>query len=299
MNKYSKVIRLILILFLLTASETAVCNQPDDPVSQIESINQRIKENMQQRNTLIGQEQYEQAEQSTDQILGELDQLIEAFMPLDERIQLLITQEQQIIDQTLQTIEDKPSPDNAAKTKKYQDDLLHNQIVNREKTAQTSQLVERELDKGPSANDNGGSAENRLEEVTQLLKGSVSDQSNAIASLEVSGYQKALSDEQAAIEKLKAALEKLRQQKQSDQQDSGGKNKEQQQQQNSQKQQAPDQQSGQDKKPGETDPKKLTSKEALTELLRLRKKANDEIKRREKEFGEIQIDGRIPVEKDW
>lgn len=306
LKKNCNMFRLLLVFVLLIISTAIFGSQPTDPRLRIEEINRLIKEQMLRRNELIEKEQYGKAERSTAQIIDELDRLIEAVMPLDERIAMLLNREREIVEQTRQLGNQSAGSGSKKTGSGPDDDLIHKQILNREKTEQTFRLVERELNQKsefPVPTDERSNSQNpssQLDEVSGLVKAAASDQTNAIADLELSRHQLAIQDEEAAVEKLESALTKLRQQK-------PGKQNVRQNKSDSRKQQSQDNQQDQStvpqqqqvKKQGDADSKKLTPREALKELLKLRKQAADEKKRREKEYGGTMLEGRVPVEKDW
>ena len=298
------------VMVLLMVSWATASNPPSaDPVARIEQINQQLREQMLLSKAQIENEDYLKAEQTTNGVIKDIDQLIEAFMPLDERIRELLEKEKDIYSRTEQ-YQKEIRGDEVKINSGQSENLLHDQIVNREKTERASSLLERELN-AAAGNDKPGTEtkpdieeKKALIEISELLKMAAKDQSNAIASIEVNQNKKAMAEEQSAIDNLQKALEKLRQKSQSNQQ----KNQQSQASNNSKQQQSEDKnaansnkqnQQTEEKRINDKDAKKLSPEEALKMLLKLRKQAADEKERRKQQYGDAFEEGQIPVEKDW
>ncbi len=305
-------IRLIIIALLIFRFSDVSGSRPTDAITRVEEVDRVIREHMERRSSLIEKEHYDEAVQSTGQIINELDKLVEAFMPLDERIKMLISREQEIIEQTRKVSNVRDGAEGEPKRSSLQKDLIHNQIVNREKTEQTYQLIEQNIKRPDTPADaktevRDQNPADQMQEISKLIEAAAIDQTNAIAKLELQKNRSAIEDEEAAVEKMEKALEKLRQQNRSDQQNQTGQknpgddkrdDKNQQPQQQSQNKGSDGQQQKKDNQAG-ADSKKLTPEKALKELLKLRKQAADEKTRRKMEYGGTVIQDRTPVEKDW
>lgn len=305
-SKQSKAI-LIVICFV---THTVSANQQNDPLSQFEKLESHIRTGMIQSEGHIENGEFQAAVPGVERVIEGLEILEEAFMPLGERIIELKSKEESILAET-KDIEKKRKDGNSAAL----NDVIRSQIGNREKTEKASKLVTNQLEKTNqvgSGSTNQPSASNKneteiLTEVQKLLDQSASFQTAAIAHLENAEFKGAIENESFALEKLNEALEKMRQNSQS------GSQQNQQNQQNSseQKESEPQntdsntqdsnnqQQPGKQEKNGESNEQKMSADEALKQLLKLRKQAEDEKKRREKKYGIQQFDGQIPVEKDW
>ena len=282
-------------------------NQAIDPIVQFEKLNEQIQEEMKQRNTSLEKGEYVQAKQATELVLEGLDLLIAAVMPLNDRIQQLIESEANIEQLTKQSM---TQVEREGKTPSQNlDDLIHQQIENREKTEEVADLVQQQYEKTaevenqppitPQNSERSNKQNEVLQEVHDLLKTAADIQTSVIKELEESNYQIALSNESDTIDKLEQALEKLKQNSQSNQQQSSNaESQKQSDSQQSQQQQSSDASAQQNQKPV-AEEKMMSAEEALKELMKLRKKAHDEKERREEQYGVPQIEGQVPVEKDW
>ncbi len=288
-------LNLLLMLFYLNH---AAGNSDGSQIERIKQLNQNIEQAMIQSKNQVESGEYGKANESTKAALQGLDILIEAFMPIDDRIKKLLENENSILHRTRKIT----SGNNKMGVK--DENLVHDQIVNREKTEKTSELVARQIAEqktGTAQNSNPESNTDNQEtfgQIKQLLDEAASFQTEAINHLEDDQYSAAIPKEEEAIDKLKKALEKLKQE--SDSQNS--KDSQDSQDQQKQSNDKTHQEKGQQKEDSEgtaEENKKMTAEEALKELARLNKQANDEMKKRQEKYGVSATTEQVPVDKDW
>lgn len=292
----------ISLVFVILLSSHAVANPTGNQVEQIEQLNQQIEEAMLLNKNQVEGGEYARANETSDAILQGVGILIDAFMPVDERLKQLIENEISIRYRT------NTASDHQGNRYRQADELIHDQIANREKTEETSELIGKQIANPNQTDDQNKKAANEnkqalFAEIKQLLTDSAKLQTDVIAHLEEKQFSAALPKEDQAIAKLKDALEKLKKdsqsdQKQNDQQSQAG--------QNQPRSQEKDQKNQEDKSRSETEPKaaakeqkSMSAKDALKELARLRKEAEDEMKRRQEKYGIAISPDQVPVEKDW
>ncbi len=280
-------------------------------LEQLDQLSTQIEQGISDSNTQIEKGDYFQAEESINRIIAGLDVLIEVFMPLQERIKKLLESEKNILDKT-DRIKHQDKNRYSKELKQNQQDLVMDQIKNREQTGKAVKLTKQQIDSAGKKDQKikQGGAENKkeliktLKEIRILLENAKKLQTGAVSFLEDFQYKSAISEEKRAIDKLKEALKKLNKQTQQQAKNSQPDNKKQNksENQNSKQKESPQKQSQNQEKRDSSKKaakKKISSKEALKELSKLRKKAEDEKKRRRKKYGEASITGQIPVEKDW
>ncbi len=313
----NRVKHLLLILLCTCFFESALTgNTPSTVEQQVKVLNQRLEQNLLQSNKHLENSEFHQAEVLTTQVLADLDILLEATMPLDERINQLIEKEEIILNETkkIKASAQKMSQQEAANKKL--EDLIFDQVKNREKTKAAATLTKKQLEEAQNKSsqvdgqqaDKQGREQKVLNEVKELLNDSANLQTAAIDNLEEEKFKEAIQFESDALETLKEALDKLRQHSKS--QNQAGNNQQPGQQKNEQNQ-APkkQQQQAQQQKSNENDSdkdsqeslqkKKMEAEEALKQLAKLRKKAREEQERRKRQFGIQDLGNQTPVEKDW
>ncbi|MBT3225606.1 MAG: hypothetical protein HOC09_11095 [Deltaproteobacteria bacterium] len=314
----------IWLLFVLipgtTASQTV---SPHDVSSEIEKIIDRIQTAMNSSDEQIEQGNYDQAQDGTETSIDSLSILLDLFMPLTERIKLIWEKEKEIVTQTEGLSKETVRVGKAPSAKI--ENLVTAQQENMGRTQKAEDAIVQQLKGNPdSQNLNNGSRQpspqggdqsqiDLLNRVGGLLKEAKVHQGAAVDFLSGDELKTALQSEIMAEKKLKEALDAFqnqqqqnnRQQQQQQKQPSqnGDENRPQDRKQGSQKDsQEPNQDPGRPEAKSDTTPnseKKLTPKEALKELYRLRKEADAEKKRREKASGKQAVPGRAPIEKDW
>lgn len=314
--------RLNYFLFLLLVgmfNPSLTATTPPTVEQQVIALNRRLEQNLLQSNKHLENSEFHQAEALTTQVLADLDYLLEATMPLDERINKLIEKEEIILTETKKLKNSKQSRSQQEILNKMLEELIFDQVKNREKTETAAALTKKQLEAIQNiASQGSGQQADRseqekkvLNEVRELLIEAADLQTVAIDHLEEVRLKTALQFEADALESLKKALEKLRQHKKS--QSQAGNNQQSGQQKNEQKQaseqkqqeQTPKQQSGNENNQNENtqgdsiQKKKMEAEEALKQLAKLRKKAREEQERRKREYGIQESEGQIPVEKDW
>ncbi|PCI23667.1 MAG: hypothetical protein COB67_12540 [SAR324 cluster bacterium] len=254
----------------------------------------------------IEQEKFTLAQRQTDSVLSTLDLLIEVFIPLPERIKALLSREQAIL-QGISQFESLPPTEGAIK-KEGKEKLLLQQLKNLDDTQKTLYLLKqkiKELTAAASLEKKPNSPQGKiLEEVQNLMAESHLLEAEVADLLEKMTLSAAKPKVVQSIKKIEEALKKF--QGKSDQQ---GQNSSKNQKQDPPKQQDQKQkqdqgkqkksEEGQKSASGQQEKQKMTPAQALKELSRLRKSADDELKRREKKYGALAVPGQIPVEKDW
>jgi len=292
---------------MLFYSNYAAGNSDRSQLERIEQLNQHIEQALIQSNNLVENGEYGKANESTQAVLQGLDVLIEAFMPLDERIKKLLESETSIRQRT------KEISSNIDGRRIKEADLIHDQIVNREKTEKTSALVSQQITQQETGKPQNLSSDRETDnqeifiKIRQLLDESAGFQTETISLLESNHYSAAIPKEEKAMDKLKEALKELQQESTDSQQSQNSQDSQQtQDQQKQSSSQQPDnssqKQQGQQKEESngaEEDNKKMTAEEALKELARLRKQATDEMKKRQEKYGISATTDQIPVDKDW
>ncbi len=288
-------------------------NQQVSPADRLAEVSNQIELNMANSNNLIEKGDYFQAEESTNKVLNGINFLLDVFVPLDERIKKLLEMEQTILTKTLKA-ENQSANQKTSIRQKDQQDLVFDQIKNREETEKAVTVIQQQQEhlkkqiEGANSSNQTADPNDQLKTLTEMtsLLGAAQDlQSNAIDFLEDSRFKAAIPKEKEAIEKLKEALKKLQKEGQQSQQsqDQQQKNNQQssQDQNNNQKKNQQDQseQSAENQQKPKSPSDKMTPEEALKELSKLRKKINDEKERRRKQYGDPAIGGPVPVEKDW
>lgn len=312
-------------MLLLAAFPGSVVSQTTpqvDAVFEIEKLLSHIETGMRNSDVQIQQGNYSQAQADTDVSIASLSILLNLFMPLPERIKMIWEKEKDIVSQT-KTL--SGTMDSIVKTSPTDlEALVTTQRENIERTQQTVDSIAQQLQQAKISQNQKHQGRDQainkelqpqidlLSQVGDLLQQAKTHQDDAVDHLTRRDAEPALQSEIAAVGKLKEALDVFQQdQKQNKQQQQQNnqspqdsqKNPSQNQNQDQQnRSKQPNQDSAQSKTQSETTPnqeKKLTSKEALQELFRLRKEADAEKRRREKAIGKQVVPGRTPIEKDW
>jgi hypothetical protein len=312
-DRVFSVVGLVTIVLVFFLGEWTFADQPGDLKRQFESINQRMQQNMLQSNKQLEMGAFHKAREYTDSVLEDLDRLIEATVPLRERIAQLLEKEEAVLLQTGQLIAEQP--DFSGSTVKSRiDDLIRDQIQIRKQTETASNLVSRQLIANMSGQSNTGveakPPSDALKAVKSFIDQSASFQTSAISSLEDHSLASAKKKEASASESLKKALEKLQQnaqagsehQNQTDSQSGHQTNNQQssdKQQQSSSQQASKQEQDNTKAQAMENDKAKMSPREALKELQRIRKQAKDEKASRAEQFGAPIAGQQLPVDKDW
>ncbi|MCP4754029.1 MAG: hypothetical protein GY866_24355 [Proteobacteria bacterium] len=315
-------LRIVTVIFLVCSfftvqtpfSTTNVAGQtgaPGNLLGQLEDIGGRIEQDIVLGNLQIDKGNYGEAEKLTNRVLGNLNILVEVFIPLQERIRKLLKNERDILDNT-HRLQNRPHQD-VANTGRDQQNLIDHQIRNRDETEKTVQITEQQRQSLTEKNDPSGRNQTKtpanegqvelLKRIQELLKDARTHQDSAVEFLDESRFEEAVKVEKQSIEKLEEALKEFQgtqnEKKQSQKQDKQSQKQDGQ----SQNRKNPPQdgrEQAERKKPSDSSKKEqMTPQAALKELSRLRKKANDEKKRREKKYGKISTHDSIPVEKDW
>lgn len=291
-------------------------NAQQDPRMQLEKLSGVIENALQQSTEEIVKENYQGAIASAHSALQGLDILIDAVMPLHRRIEKLLRDEKEILANTRQKHEGV-MPDKKSREQADLDDLILDQIRNREESEKAAKLAARQRnavppsDSDPTA-DGADSSKQRdlLQEIQSLLTESAEFQTQAIAALEQNDLEKAIPEEKHAIEKLEKALEKFqgesqKQQQKQDQRDGR------QQQQNQMAKDSRDKPEENGKEPSDAqakkdesnpspeDNRKMSPKDAIRQLLKLQKQAENEKRARERKYGVQDLEREMRVEKDW
>lgn len=294
-----------LVLFLLPTVIFSQKNSEPGLIGQLEKISLKIEQDMEDSNKSITQENYYKAQKLTDKALNGLNLLIDVFMPLPERIKMLLRNEKGILDKThhfANQVRNKTEIRKEAST-----DLSQLQINNRDLTGKSIEILKRQLDSLASRpqttqpNHNDSESQNEtIKQVERLLFDSRNFQNNVISFLDKSKLDKAIQEEEKAINKLEEALDKLRQNDKKNPQSQANQQHAQKQDQTGKDQSASKQDPSKQKdKSTASNPDRMTPQAALKELSRLQKKAEDEKRRRKRQYGEVKIPHRFATEKDW
>lgn len=265
----------------------------EDASKVLMDIVKKTEKAMVRGNQNIKSENFHLAKESSVEILKNLMILEEIFMPVKKRIEKILQIEQSILRRTFN--EEKKQTSNP-----IQNQLSFDQSNNSKKTQICIEILQQQLKSNPKeptvSQKSNVEKEKQLktvEEIQGLLKKAKVSQDNALNNLQSTAYKQAINDEKRAIEYLEKAL-KLFNKKKKGQQKKNNQNQSSNKQKSDQKKSNP-----QNKESKSSQQKKMTPKEALKQLSKLRKEANDEKKRREKKYGKVAIPQSVPVEKDW
>jgi len=306
----------VLLSLVILSPGTVVsqsASQPDVSL-EVERIFGRIQAGMNSSNEQIEQGNYDRAQDGTDTSIDSLSILLDLFMPLTERIKRIWEKEKEIVAQTdgLSKESARGLKANSAIIKKLVTAQQENIVWTRKAEDAIAQQLKRGSDSHTQNNQSRQPSQiDLLNRVGGLLKQAETHQGAAVDSLGGHEIKTALQSALMAEKKLKEALDafqnhqqKNNQQQQNKQPSQNGSEKQsQKQKQDSQKDsREPNQNPGKSEaKSGGTpgSEKKMTPREALKELSRLRKEADAEKRRREKVGGKQTVPGRAPIEKDW
>ena len=288
---------------------------------EIERILNRAQSGMNSSGEQIEQGNYNQAQDGTDISISSLSILLDLFMPLTERIKVIWKKEKEIVTQTKGHSKEKIRSEE--KIQPEIEKLITSQKENIAGTQKALDAIAQQLKQDNTANNRTNQNEQQsdqkalqsqkalLDKVGKLLKEAKTDQIDAVDFLAGHEIKSALQSEIMAEKKLKEALDAFQKhQKQNSQQQQNNQaqqnshqkqsqNKDQQKQKNSREQNQNQGRSNGKPNPSSNSQKKMSPKEALKELYRLRKETDAEKKRREKAAGRQAVLGRAPVEKDW
>ncbi|MBU3917611.1 hypothetical protein KKA14_18930, partial [bacterium] len=142
----------------------------------MDQISTQIELGISDSNKQIEKGDYFQAEESISQIIASLDILIEVFMPLQERIKKLLESEKTILDETYK-LKQQIKSSHSEKSKQNQQDLVMDQIKNREQTEKVAKLTKQQIDSAGKKDqkikqegvDNQKAVVNTLKEINKLL----------------------------------------------------------------------------------------------------------------------------------
>jgi len=296
-----RILYCLLAIFFITASGSVMnirgqTKPSEDSLKVLLNVVRNTEKAMTKGSQSILSEDFPQAKETSLEILTNLILLQEVFMPLKERIEKVLHTEQSILRKTIN--EAKKQTSNID-----QNELILEQSDNSKKTQICIEILKQQIqtNSNPPAvsqkqkNDDVGREKqlNKFKKIKDLIQEATLSQDNAVNNLNDIKYKKAIIDEKQAIEYLEKAL-KLFNKTKKDQKNKNSQNKTEQKQQNKQSKS-----NQQQKEPNASQKKKMTPKEALKQLSKLRKEANDEKKRREKKYGKMATPQSIPVEKDW
>jgi len=270
----------------------------------------------------IQQGNYSRAQAETDASIASLSILLNLFMPIPEQIKRLWEAEKDITSQTDALFGDMDGGvktetvntgalvtlqrENIRKTQKTVDSITEHLHQAKNPQLQSHQDLDQSSQKGIQ------SQVGLLKQVEDLLRQAKTHQEKAADYLAKHEKKPAIQAELMAVNKLKGALDAFQQdqqQKQQDKQDEQKKDPQSGKNPNNQSQNRNQNSAGQQNQhPSQSKArsdatrapeKKLTPKEALQELYRLRKEADTEKRRRERSNGKQALPGRAPIEKDW
>lgn len=309
--------KLFCILIISSGLYGGPGNTQQDPRIQLERLSGVIEGSLQQSTEEIVKENYQGAIGSAQNALQGLDVLIDAVMPLNRRIEKLLRDEKEILAATRQKQAGFTS-DGKSREAAELDDLIFDQIRNREASEKAAKIAARQRnavqapDSDPTADGMAESLKQKevLQEIESLLSESAEFQTQAIASLEKRDPARAIPQEEQAVEKLEKALEKFQGDSRNQQQEQDQRDGHQQQNQNRQatasKQnpeknggESSDRQAEKDEGTSTEDARKMSPKDAIRQLLRLQKQAEDEKRARERKYGIQDPERKMKVEKDW
>ena len=241
---------------------------------------------------------------NTDKNLNEINDnlmiLIDVFMPLAERLKTLQKQEKTIVNKT-QNLPDQHIPLTPEEHKKQNQNIIQEQVKTQADTRKIKDLISQQKQSMATSNSpSSKQQQSAIDKVNQLLEfidQAFKNENLALNYLQDNLTKPALAEEKKALEQIEEALKLISPpQPKKDQQQSGNQQQQQNQKQDQQtKNDQEDKNKASQKKP---DPK-LSAEEALKRLAQLRKKAEDERKKREKKYGVTMTPQQIPVEKDW
>ncbi|MCP4297134.1 MAG: hypothetical protein GY786_16150 [Proteobacteria bacterium] len=271
-------------------------------IDQLSKDNQKISEN-------IISEDFSSAQSNSDDLLYKLRGLIEIFIPLQDRLKSLISEEQKI--QNGNNFLGKETHPLSDYSQGLLSDLVKKQNVNQEKTLLAASIIANQIsaleeNKQPQGNPEKGKKKNLLIKVRELVAKAGVIEAGVISTLQTKDFTRAEGEITHSINLLKEALEMF--QKKGGQQNSQNQQDEKQQSKNQnqekQKQEAKNQNDKprNDKSEGEKEEgkqQKMSPEDALRKLAEIQKRDRDELKKREKRFGKLKTPGQIPVEKDW
>lgn len=260
-------------------------------IDQLSKDNQRISEN-------IIREDYSSAQSSSDNLIASLANLVEIFIPLEERLKNLIVEERKIQNGTVFLQKEKIPLSNSSKRLALS--VMEEQKLNRDKTKKTALIIKSQVATLKEKKDRKGDVgnegkKNLLEEIEKLVSSAGTLENSALRFMKKTDFVEAEQKVLYSIEELEKALKKLRKdgKKKQSNQESDQQNKKKSDENREQKKNT----EGIEKKRGKN--KKMSSRDALKKLTEIQKRNRDELKKREKRFGKLKLPEQVPVEKDW
>jgi hypothetical protein len=260
------------------------------------------RENQKISNDII-KEDYSAAQESSASLLKGLEELIEIFIPLPDRIKKLLVAEQKISNKINSVKTEKPPLHTQAKEDTLT--IMEAQNLNLIATEKTVQLISQQLnshtqDKNGDQKVDEQELKKLLIEVRGLILKAGGVEKEALNSLQKKEFLQAQPKVAMANKLFEEALNKFQKKNQQGQKN-GSQN--QQDKNNSQKQakkngQAKRQQKIKDETQSPSK-QKMSPREALKELAKIQNRASKELKKREKRYGKLKLPVQIQVEKDW
>ena len=222
--------------------------------------------------------------------------LIDVFMPLAERLKVLQKQERTILHKT-QNLADQYIPLTPKEQKTKNQNIIEEQLVTRNDTQKTRDIIVQQ--KNSIATSNTKPQSKTIDTINQLsdyIGQALKNENQALNHLHNNELKQAISEEKKALEQIEKALKLISppQAKNNQKQDQQAKNN-QNQKQDQQAKKNQNQKQASEKKADQ----QLSAEEALKLLAQLQKKAEDERKKRKKEYGVTLSPQQLPVEKDW
>lgn len=275
-----------------------------NPSQLLTNLLNQIEQQMVQNNQDILTHNFTNTDKNLNEINKNLMILIDVFMPLVERLKALKKQEKTIINKT-QNLLDQYVPLTPEEFNHQNQIVIQEQVKTQADTRKTKDLI-RQQKQSMAANNSPQSKQqpSAIEKINQILgfiDQAFKNENLALNFLHDNQIKPALTEEKKALEQIEKALNLISPPKSKKDQQQANNNQKQQnqnQKQDQDRQTQKDQDSKTESSQKKKDPK-LSAEEALKLLAQLRKKAEDERKKREQEYGGTVTPQQIPVEKDW
>jgi hypothetical protein len=290
---------LLVVIFISHTHLVSAQNQiQQSPNQLLTNLLNHLEQQMVLNNQDILTNNLTNTEKNLNEINDNLMILIDVFMPLAERLKTLQKQEKTIVNKT-QNLLDQYIPLTPEEHKKQNQSIIQEQVKTQADTRKTRDLISQQKQSMATSNSPPAKQQqsmiDKVNQLSEFIDQAFKNENLALNFLQDNQTKPALAEEKKALEQIEKALKLISPpQSKKEQQQSGN----QQQQQNQDQQTKNDQEDKNKASQNKPDPK-LSAEEALKRLAQLRKKAEDERKKREKKYGVTMTPQQIPVEKDW
>ncbi|MBT4290268.1 MAG: hypothetical protein HOD92_23325 [Deltaproteobacteria bacterium] len=289
--------------FCINPEQIKAQNQiPQNPNQLLANLLSQIEQQMVKHNQDILTNNLTHTNGDFENIKKNLKILIDVFMPLTERLKALQKQEKTILNKT-KNLEDQYIPLTPKEQETQNQTIIQEQLETRNDTQKTRDIIAQQKNNITANNDSQPKPQPKtvdtINQLSDYIHQALKNENQAINHLLNSQLKQAISAEKKALDQIEKALKLISPQQpennQKQNQDQQTKNNQKQNQDQQTKNNQKNQQQPSEKKADQ----QLSAEEALKLLAQLQKKAEDERKKREKEYGVTLSPQQLPVEKDW